>query len=77
MKNKVAMHINRKPGETMEVDWAGQTAVIVDAADTVERQDTYLFVAALPYSGYEFKLEVFICMFKTSVYGRKTLSNNV
>lgn len=24
------MHINRKPGEQLEVDWAGQTAQIVD-----------------------------------------------
>jgi len=26
LKNKATMHINRKPGESMEVDWAGQTA---------------------------------------------------
>jgi hypothetical protein len=30
VKTKATMHINRKPGEIMEVDWAGQTAKIVD-----------------------------------------------
>ena len=29
-QTKATMHINRKPGETMEVDWAGQTAQIAD-----------------------------------------------
>lgn len=29
--NKATMHISRKPGETMEVDWAGQTAEVVDS----------------------------------------------
>jgi len=52
-KTKATMHINRKPGELMEVDWAGQTAFIVDA-DTGEALDAYLFVAALPYSGYAY-----------------------
>ena len=28
--NKATMHINRKPGEQTEVDWAGQTAAIID-----------------------------------------------
>lgn len=27
---KATMHINRKPGELMEVDWAGTTASIID-----------------------------------------------
>jgi len=53
VKNKATMHINRKPGELMEVDWAGQTAFIVDA-DTGEAFEAYLFVAALPYSGYAY-----------------------
>ena len=52
-KTKATMHINRKPGEQMEVDWAGQTAHIVDA-DTGEKLDVYLFVAALPYSAYAY-----------------------
>jgi len=53
VKNKATMHINRKPGELMEVDWAGQTAFVVDA-DTGEAFDAYIFVAALPYSGYAY-----------------------
>jgi transposase len=52
-KSKATMHINRKPGETMEVDWAGQTSRLVDS-DTGEILDAYVFVAALPYSGYAY-----------------------
>ena len=29
-KTKAPMHIDRKPGEFLEVDWAGQTAFLVD-----------------------------------------------
>lgn len=53
VKTKATMHINRKPGEIMEVDWAGQTAEIIDT-DTGEVIDAYIFVAALPYSGYAY-----------------------
>jgi len=56
--NNATMHINRKPGELMEVDWAGQTAGIVDT-DTGEVIDAYIFVAALPYSGYSY-VEAFL-----------------
>lgn len=52
-KTKATMHINRKPGETMEVDWAGQTAQLIDS-DAGEVLDAYVFVAALPYSGYAY-----------------------
>jgi len=55
---KATMHISRKPGETMEVDWAGQTAHLTDS-DTGEMIPAYLFVAALPYSGYAYA-EVFL-----------------
>jgi len=54
------MHITRKPGEIMEVDWAGQTAGIVDS-DTGDLIPAYLFVAALPYSGYAY-CEAFLDM---------------
>jgi len=57
-KTKATMHINRKPGELMEVDWAGQTAEIIDT-DTGEIIDAYVFVAALPYSGYAY-VEAFL-----------------
>jgi transposase len=50
---KATMHIERKPGEMLEVDWAGQTAHIIDDA-TGELLDAYVFVAALPYSGYAY-----------------------
>ncbi|PYG83886.1 transposase [Ruminiclostridium sufflavum DSM 19573] len=55
---KATMHINRKPGEIMEVDWAGQTAEIIDT-DTGEIIPAYVFVAALPYSGYAY-VEAFL-----------------
>ena len=60
LKNKATMRINRNPGELMEVDWAGQTAGIVDT-DTGEIIDAYIFVAALPYSGYSY-VEAFMNM---------------
>jgi transposase len=52
-KTKATMHINRKPGEIMEVDWAGQTAGIIDT-DTGEIIPAYIFVSALPHSGYAY-----------------------
>lgn len=52
-KTKATMHLEHKPGETMQVDWAGQTAAQVDT-DTGERLNAYLFVAVLPYSGYAY-----------------------
>jgi transposase len=50
---KATMHIQRKPGEQMEVDWAGQTAAIVDH-DTGEMLTVYVFVAALSSSQYAY-----------------------
>ena len=47
------MHINRNPGEIMEVDWAGQTAEIINT-DTGAAMKAYIFIAALPYSGYAY-----------------------
>ena len=58
MKTKATMHINRKPGEIMEVDWAGQNTEIIDN-DTGEVITAYVFVAALPYSGYTY-IEAFL-----------------
>lgn len=45
------MRIVRKPGERVEVDWAGDTMRFLDPASGVEKK-AYLFVAALPYSAY-------------------------
>jgi Transposase and inactivated derivatives len=50
---KATMHIDHKPGEHMEVDWAGQTASIVDRV-TGEIIPVYVFVSVLPNSGYAY-----------------------
>ncbi len=50
---KATMHIKRKPGELLEVDWAGQTAGIVDR-NTGEIIPVYIFVAALSSSQYAY-----------------------
>lgn len=52
-KKRATMHIPRKPGEQVEVDWAGQTAKLVDR-DTGELIPVYVFVAALSYSQYAY-----------------------
>ena len=58
VQTKARMHINRRPGETLEVDWAGQTASVTDT-DTGESIPAYIFVASLPYSGYSY-VEAFL-----------------
>jgi transposase len=55
---KATMHIDHKPGEKLEVDWAGQTASIIDS-DTGEAIDTYVFVAVLSCSQYAY-VEAFL-----------------
>ena len=50
-QTKATMHISRKPGELMEVDWAGTTAKITDNI-TGNDLNAYIFVAVLPYSKY-------------------------
>ena len=45
---KATMRINHKPGETMQVDWAGGTIPYYDSV-TAEEYKAYLFVAVLPY----------------------------
>jgi len=57
-KKRATMHIPRKPGEQIEVDWAGQTAEIIDH-DTGEIIPAYVFVAALSYSQYAY-VEAFL-----------------
>ena len=51
--NKVSMHIERRPGELIQVDWAGDTAQVCDP-DSAQILKVYVFVASLPYSGYIF-----------------------
>ena len=59
-KANATMHLNHKPGEVMQVDWAGDTAAVVDT-DTGEIIPAYVFVATLPYSGYSY-VEAFFSM---------------
>lgn len=49
MKYKATMRIRRKPGEILEVDWAGQTLSVIDP-DTGENRKVYIFIATLPCS---------------------------
>ena len=60
VKVNAAMHLNHKPGEVMQVDWAGDTAAVIDT-DTGEIIPAYVFVATLPYSGYSY-VEAFFSM---------------
>jgi len=53
VRNKATMHLHHKPGESLEVDWAGQKAHIIDST-TGEILDVYVFVAALSSSQYTY-----------------------
>ncbi len=57
-KRRASMHIDRKPGEQIEVDWAGDPAQITDP-DTGEITDAYVFVGVLTYSQYPY-VEAFL-----------------
>jgi transposase len=59
-KTNATMHINRKPGEAMEVDWVGDT-ISVRNVNTGGDIVAYVFVAALSYSGYAY-VEAFFSM---------------
>ena len=48
---KATLRIKRKPGETMEVDWIGDTLKVYDSANCCEIS-AYIFVAVLPCSLY-------------------------
>jgi len=50
---KATMHLVHKPGEKLEVDWAGQTTSVIDS-DTGEALTAYIFVATLPCSAYSY-----------------------
>ena len=45
-KRRATMHINRKPAEQVEVDWAGDPAHIIDP-DTGEILDAHIFVGVM------------------------------
>jgi len=57
---KATMHITHKPGNKVEVDWAGTTCQIIDS-DTGEVIPAYVFVGVLPCSGYCY-VEAFLTM---------------
>ena len=59
-KTNATMHLDHKPGEVMQVDWAGDTAAVIDT-DTGEVIPAHVFVATLPYSGYSY-VEAFFSM---------------
>ena len=52
-KRRATMHIPRKPGEQIEVDWAGDPAQLIDP-DTGEITEAWIFVGVLTYSQYAF-----------------------
>ncbi|MCR5457270.1 MAG: IS21 family transposase [Clostridiales bacterium] len=52
-KHRATMHINRKPGEEIEVDWAGDPAHIIDP-NTGELIEAKIFVGVLSYSQYTY-----------------------
>ena len=59
-KRRATMHINRKPAEQVEVDWAGDPAHIIDP-DTGEILDAHIFVGVMTYSQYAY-VEAFLDM---------------
>ena len=60
VKANATMHLNHKPGEILQVDWAGDTAKVINT-DTGEPMPAYVFVACLPHSGYAYA-EAFFSM---------------
>lgn len=52
-KSKATMRIHHKPGDAMEVDWAGGTLPITDPVTGVS-DPAYLFVSVLPCSCYAY-----------------------
>lgn len=48
---KATMRISHKPGDAMQVDWAGDPLYITDSV-TGEQWPAYIFVAVLPCSWY-------------------------
>lgn len=51
--SRATMHIPRRPGEQVEVDWAGDKAKITDS-QTGKCIDAYIFIGALSYSQYAY-----------------------
>ena len=52
-RNRITLHIDRRPAEEMQVDWAGKCPAYCDP-DTGEIRKAHVFVACLPYSSMIF-----------------------
>lgn len=52
-KRRASMHINRKPGEQVEVDWAGDPAYLIDPM-TGELTKVSVFVGTMSYSQHSY-----------------------
>ena len=63
-KRRATMHIQRKPAEQVEVDWAGDPAFIIDP-DTGEVIKAYVFVGVMTYSQCAY-VEAFLDMKQNS-----------
>ncbi len=63
-KRRATMHINRKPGEQAEVDWAGDPATIIDP-DTGEITKAYIFVGMYMtvYERTGFHVDTYLCIY--------------
>ena len=70
-KKRATMHIPRKPGEQIEVDWAGNPVHLVDT-DTGELIPCYIFIGALNYSLYAVSSQVKCTFFRHKVYINRT-----
>jgi transposase len=57
-KRRATMHVPRKPGQQIEVDWAGDPAHIIDPY-TGEVTSAWIFIGVMTYSQYTF-VEAFI-----------------
>jgi len=53
IKTKATLRVHHKPGDRMEVDWAGDTAVILDNI-TGKPIQVYVFIAVLSCSGFAY-----------------------
>jgi transposase len=57
-KHRATMHLNHRPGEQIEVDWAGYPAYIAEPY-TGKQTPVCIFVGVLSYSGYAY-VEAFL-----------------
>ena len=51
-RNSASMHLQRKPGESLEVDWSGDTVELIDHSK--KKMVAHIFVAVLSYSQYTY-----------------------